>query len=59
MKLVSKIEIKTSATNIKELYIGSSQDNILHLINLFKASYDEDYYIGELYFNYKKKNKIK
>ena len=52
MKLVSKIEIKTSATNIKELYIGSSQDNILHLINLFKPNYDDDYYKGELYFNY-------
>lgn len=58
MKLVSKIEIKTSATNIKELYIGSSQDNILHLIQLFKASYDEDYYIGELYFNYKQNYSI-
>ena len=58
MKLVSKIEIKTYATNIKELYIGFSQDNILHLIQLFKASYDEDYYIGELYFNYKQNYSI-
>lgn len=58
MKLVSKIEIKTSAINIKELYIGFSQDNILHLINLFKASYDKDYYIGELYFNYKQNYSI-
>ena len=53
MKLVSKIEIKTSAINIKELYIGSSQENIIHLINLFKQNYDEEYYKGELYFNYK------
>ena len=57
MKLVSKIEIKTYATNIKELYIGSSKDNILHLINLFK-NYDDDYYIGELYFNYEQNYSI-
>jgi len=53
MKLVSKIEIKTSATNIKELYIGTSQDNILHLIHLFKSNDDEESFKGELYFNYK------
>jgi hypothetical protein len=58
MKLVSKIEIKTYAINIKELYIGFSQDNILHLINLFKASYDEDYYKGELYFKYEQNYSI-
>lgn len=57
MKLVSKIEIKTSATKIKELYIGFSQDNILHLIKLFKF-YDGDYYQGELYFNYKQNYSI-
>jgi len=58
MKLVSKIEIKTSATNIKELYIGFSQDNILHLINLFNPNYDEECYKGELYFNYKQNYSI-
>jgi len=58
MKLVSKIKIKTSATNIKELYIGFSQDNILHLIKLFKPNYDEEYYKGELYFNYKQNYSI-
>jgi hypothetical protein len=58
MKLVSKIEIKTYATNIKELYIGFSQDNILHLIQLFKPNYDEEYYTGELYFNYKQNYSI-
>ena len=58
MKLVSKIEIKTYATNIKELYIGSSQDKILHLIQLFKASYNDNCYIGELYFNYKQNYSI-
>jgi hypothetical protein len=57
MKLVSKIEIKTYATNIKELYIGFFQDNILNLIQLFK-SYDSDYYQGELYFNYKQNYSI-
>lgn len=55
MKLVSKIEIKTSSTNIKELYIGFSQDNILHLIKLYKC---DDIYQGELYFNHKQNYSI-
>jgi hypothetical protein len=58
MKLVSKIEIKSYATNIKELYIGFSQDNILHLLNLFNPNYDEEYYKGELYFNYEQNYSI-
>jgi hypothetical protein len=63
MKLVSKIEIKILGTlyngfsNIKELYIGFSKDNILHLITLFRH-YDIDYYQGELYFNYEKNSSI-
>ena len=56
MKLISKIELRTSATSIKELYIGYFQENILHLIQLFK--HDDDYYKGELYFNYKQNYSI-
>jgi len=50
MTLVSKIKIKTSAINIKELYIGFKENDILHLVELYK--YDS-IYEGKLYFNYK------
>lgn len=55
MELISKIKIKTSSTNIKELYIGFSQDNILHLVKLYKC---DDIYQGKLYFKYEKNYSI-
>ena len=50
MKLVSKLIIKTSSINIKELYIGFSQDKILYLIKLYKC--DDNIFKGELNFIY-------
>lgn len=50
MNLVSKIKIKTSAMYIKELYIRIKQNDILHLVELYKH---DGIYEGKLYFNYK------
>jgi hypothetical protein len=50
MKLISKLKIKTSSQNIKELYIGFAQDNILDKINLVKI---DNIWQAKLYFNYK------
>ena len=55
MKLVSKIKIKTTATNIKELYIGFTRDKIVHRVQLNKC---DSIYEGKLYFNYKQDNSV-